>query len=328
MSRPTLTVISPVYNESEVIEEFLQALVAQLGLLESTYDTSILLVVDRCTDNTLEILKRFAESTPNLKVLALSARFGHQLSLLAGIDYATSDAIVMMDCDMQHPPELIPELVKRYEEGCDVVYTVRTYPKSVGLLKRLTSSLFYRLLHYLSTVPIHDGAADFRLISRRVAAVIRESVRERNLFLRGLISWMGFAQGCVRFQAQRRSAGQSKYAFGRMLRFGMHAVVSFSRKPLQAAISAGMVFAFIGLAQAVVAVVQYLYYDYLPAGWTTIVVLLSFFSGVQLIFLGIIGEYVGSIFDEVKRRPLYIVDEMINFESEVKSAGAAAAPAR
>jgi dolichol-phosphate mannosyltransferase len=308
----TLTVVSPVYNEAEVIESFYRALRKALGSLAERYEWRILFVVDRSSDATLEILKRIAAVDLSVGILALSSRFGHQMSLLAGIAHADSDAVIMMDSDLQHPPSQIGALLERFEQGYDIVHTIRVDERELGLLKRLSARLFYRLINSLSKVPINESAADFRLISRRVARVFQTEIRERNQFLRGLFSWVGFKSIGVPFRVGTRAAGKSKYSLGRLIRFGMQGIVSFSKRPLQAAIVVGFVFAAFGFLNAVITFLQYFLYAALPSGWTTLAILISLFSGVQLIFLGIIGEYLGAIFDEVKARPHYIVEEKVN----------------
>ncbi len=311
-----LTVICPVFNEEEVIASFYEALRAVLDGIGDRYRATILFVVDRSSDATAEVLKGIAAADEAVRLLLLSSRFGHQHSLLAGIDHADADAdaIVMMDSDLQHPPELIPALLDEFERGFDIVYTVRRDSAAVGPFKRLTSKLFYRLINRMSEVPIHESAADFRLLSRRVADVFRDGIRERGLFLRGLVSWVGFRSTGVPFEVRARAGGESKYSLARMVRFAIEGVVSFSKRPLKAAIVVGLSFALFGLAHAVVTLVQYFFYSSLPSGWTTLVILISLMSGVQLTFLGIIGQYIGAIFDEVKGRPHYIVEEKVNFE--------------
>ncbi|HCB35629.1 MAG: glycosyl transferase [Candidatus Taylorbacteria bacterium RIFCSPHIGHO2_02_49_25] len=308
----TLTVIAPVYNEEEVILDFYRELKRELEKL-SGYRTTILFSVGRGTDKTLEILKEVAEKDRAVRVLYLSARCGHQMQLLAGVDHADSDAVIMMDSDLQHPPSLILKLLAEFENGNDVVYTIREETQEQPTLRKLCSDIFYFFLNLISDVPISGNAADFRLISRRVADVFKKDVRERNLFLRGIVPWIGFNQAAVRFTAHPRRAGTSKYSLSRLITFGLSGVVSFSRKPLRLTILTGLLFALFGFLYALFTIIQYLFLESLPSGYATLVVLLSLFSGFQLIFLGIIGEYVGAIFDEVKRRPHYIVDEKINF---------------
>jgi dolichol-phosphate mannosyltransferase len=310
----TVTVICPVYNEAEVIEAFYRELRDVLTHLADRYEAKMIFVVDRSSDESLNILKGLAEKDKAIRILALSSRFGHQMSLLAGIDHSDSDAVIMMDTDLQHPPGLIPEMLERFEEGYDIVYTVRQDPPETGFFKKTATKFFYRMINLISQVPINENAADFRLISRRVAVVFQKEIRERTEFLRGLFSWVGFKSIGVPFQGRPRFAGRSKYVVSRMVRFGARGIVSFSRRPLEAAIGVGFVFAAFGFFIAVITFIQYFFYDSLPSGWTTLTILISMFSGVQLIFLGILGEYIGAIFEEVKGRPHYIIEEKVNFE--------------
>lgn len=309
----SLTVVCPVYNEEEIIERFYRELAAVLDSLRDRYESHVVFVVDRSTDGTLAILKSLAAQDPRVRILALSSRFGHQTSLLAGIDHADGDAIVMLDSDLQHPPELIPSMLDEFERGFDVVYTVRR-DHEVPMLRRLTSRLFYRVVNTMSQVPIQESAADFRLISRRVADVFRNQLREQNPFLRGLVSWVGFRRVGITFDTRSRAAGRSKYSPGRLVAFATQGVVSFSKRPLHAAVVVGSAFALFGLLVALQTLVQWFYSQHLPSGWTTLVILISGFSGIQLIFLGIIGQYIGAIFDEVKGRPHYIIEEKVNVD--------------
>lgn len=309
----TITVVCPVYNEQEIIQEFYKELSSVLLNLSEQYESKILFVVDRCTDETLVVLKRIAENDRAVQILALSSRFGHQMSLLAGIDNSHSDAVIMMDSDLQHPPSLIPNMLELFEKGYDIVYTIRQDPHEIGFFKRLSAKLFYRVINQLSQIPINENAADFRLISRRVAEVFQKQIRERNQFMRGLFSWVGYNSVYISFQAKTRTAGNSKYSFSRLIRFGMQGIISFSKRPLQSAIILGFIFASFGLVYSMMTVIQYFLDDRLPSGWATLTILISMFSGVQLIFLGIIGEYIGAIFDEVKGRPHYLIEEKVNF---------------
>jgi dolichol-phosphate mannosyltransferase len=317
----TLTIISPAYNEAEVLERFYRELSAELRPLAGRYSTSVLFVLDRSSDNSLDILKRLAADDPSVGVLSLSSRFGHQMALLAGIDHADADVIIMMDSDLQHPPSLIPALLEKYENGYDIVNTIRDDEQELGVLKRTNSRLFYWIINRISDVPINERAADFRLISRKVAEVFRHQIRERNQFLRGLLSWVGFSSISVPFRVGARAAGRSKYSTGRLMRFAAHGIVSFSKRPLQAAVILGFIFAGFGLINALITLVQYFITSSLPSGWTTLAILISVFAGVQLIFLGIIGEYIGAIFDEVKARPHYIVDERVNVVAPTEARG-------
>ena len=308
----TLTVIAPVYNEEAVIADFYRELKAELEKL-SDYAPRMLFVIGRGNDRTFPIVKGLAEEDKNLKVLWLSSRFGHQMQLLAGIDHADSDVVIMMDSDLQHPPSVIPKLLAEFEKGNDVVYAVRDKTVDQGLYRKWSSAIFYWFLNLLSDVRISGNAADFRLISRRVTEVMRHDIRERNLFLRGVIPWLGFNQVGISFLASPRKAGKSKYSLPQLVTFGLSGVVSFSRKPLRVATFVGLLFAFFGFLYAMFTIIQFFFLDTLPTGYATLVVLLAVLGGFQLLFLGVLGEYIGAIFDEVKKRPHYIVDEKINF---------------
>jgi polyisoprenyl-phosphate glycosyltransferase len=307
----TIDIVLPVYNEQEGIEAFHRALTSVLEPLAARYAFRVIYVLDRSTDGSLDILKRLAAETPAVTVLHLSRRFGHQMSLVAGIDYATDDAVIMMDCDLQHPPALIPELLERFEQGFDVVHTVRRYDADVGLLKRLTSHLFYQLQNRLSPVEIKEGVADFRLISKRVADVFRTSIREQNQFLRGLFQWVGFRSTEVTFVCPPRTAGTTKYRPFRLLAFAIIGIVSFSKLPLRIATLTGFGMATLSGLYGAWLLMKYVVSGPFPPGYASLILVVLATGGLQLMFLGIVGEYLGSVFDEVKRRPLYIVDEVI-----------------
>jgi len=313
-----LTVVAPVFNEEQVIGHFHARTHAVLSTLEGV-DATILFVVDRCTDNTLDVLRGLVEVDPKSKVIALSSRFGHQMSLLAGIENSLdADVIIMMDSDLQHPPELLPELLEKYKQGFDVVYTIRRDTEDSGTLRKIAGNFFYRVIGKLSQVPINANAADFRLISSRVAKLLSNDFRECNMFLRGIFSWMGFQQAGVEYVAEKRFAGHSKYSFSRMVQLAMAGILSFSTKPLQVGIFVGIGFAAIAFFLIIAAVIKYFIVQSIPSGWTTMVVLLLLFSGIQLIVLGIMGAYIGGIYDEVKGRPHYIIDEIISHYGIIK----------
>ncbi|WP_076998641.1 glycosyltransferase family 2 protein [Variovorax sp. KK3] len=309
-----LTVLTPVFNEEQVIGHFHQRTKAVLDGLQDV-DATIVYVVDRCTDNTLAVLREIVASDPRARVIALSARFGHQMSLLAGIEYSVdADAIIMMDSDLQHPPELIPELLAKFRAGNDVVYTIRRDTEDAGYLRKKAGNAFYYALGKISQVPINPNAADFRLISNRVARALAGGFRERNMFLRGLFSWIGFNQTGVEYVAEKRFAGHSKYSLSRMMKLAMAGILSFSTKPLQLGIFLGASFAMLAFVLIAGSIVRYFFVQTVPNGWTTLVVLSLLFSGIQLIVLGIMGAYVGGIYEEVKGRPHYIVEEVIKHE--------------
>jgi dolichol-phosphate mannosyltransferase len=310
----SLTVVCPVYNEGEVIEKFYSVLFDVLNRIPNKYTWKILFVVDRSTDNSLELLKDISSKESRVQILALSTRFGHQMVLVAGIDHSDSDVVIMLDSDLQHPPELIFKLLDEYESGHDVVYTIRTESKDNNVLARFASRSFYRVLNWLSDVQLSSGEADYRLITRRVADVFKHQIRERNQFLRGLFCWVGYKRVGVEYEAAEREYGVSKYTWSMMVNLASSGIISFSKKPLQYAIILGVIFSLLGLISAVVSVVSYFVEAHIPSGWATLSTLISLFGGIQLFFLGIIGEYIGAIFDEVKARPLYLVDERINLD--------------
>jgi len=315
MPKLKVAIVAPVFNEELVIAQFHQRTRAVLNQLDAV-ETTIIYVVDRSTDDSLDILRRIVDDDKTTKVLALSSRFGHQMSLLAGIEYAVesvvdTDAIIMMDSDLQHPPELIPQLISEYERGFEVVYTVRQDNTDAGFIRIFLGNMFYRLLRNISKLPIHANAADFRLISRRVAVTLTQSFTERKMFLRGLFSWMGFKQTSVEFVAATRYAGQSKYSLSRMLSLAATGVLSFSARPLHAGIFIGIGFAALAFLVMLSAVVAFFIDKTIPSGWTTLVSLLMLFSGIQLIMIGVMGAYIGGIYEEVKGRPHYIIEEVI-----------------
>jgi glycosyltransferase involved in cell wall biosynthesis len=308
-----LTIVAPVFNEEVVIGQFHER---TSGVLNTMYgvESRILYVVDRCTDNTLEILRDIAKGDRRVMVLALSSRFGHQMSLLAGIEQSLdSDAIVMMDSDLQHPPEMIPELLSHFLDGADVVYTVRSDTEDVSALRKTVGNLFYRLLNRFSDVAINPNSADFRLISRRVASILSEGFSERNMFLRGLFSWIGFKQVGVEYIAEKRAAGVSKYSLSRMMQLALSGILSFSTKPLLIGIFIGAALAIVALLLMIATVLNFFIDRSLPNGWTTVVTLLLLFNGAQLIVIGVLGTYIGGIYEEVKRRPRYIIEEKIAY---------------
>ncbi len=311
-----LSLVCPAYNEESVIEAFYIELARCLKSLSDRYEFEIIFVVDKSQDRTLDILRGVAASDHRVKILALSTRFGHQMSLVAGIDHCRGDAVVMMDTDLQQPPSLIPTLIAEYERGYDIVHTIRTKTANVGFFRSAASSLFYKGINKISEVRIEENAADFRLISKKVVKVFQTQIRERNQFLRGLLGWVGFKSTTVKYEASERHSGRSKYNFSKLLRFAANGVVSFSKKPLQAAIYFGTIFACLGFLLAAYTAVDYYTGGSYPPGWATLAVVTSVFSGIQLIFMGIFGEYIGAIFDEVKGRPRYIIEENIGFDEE------------
>jgi len=307
----TLTIVAPVYNEREVISRFVQAVLGQLHGLKSQYAGKILLVVDWSTDGTEEVVGELCRQNSAVSAIFLSKRFGHQNSLVAGIDHCETDLCLMMDSDLQHPPHLIPEMLRIAEAGHDIVQTVRI-DRSTSSIRKVFSSMFYSLINVLTEVNITPAGADFRLISRKVVNVLRTDIKERNLFLRGMMGWLGFRTALLEFEVQKRAGGGSKYSWRRLVKFAITGIVSFSNKPLKLAMYIGLFFSLIAFLLTLWILVSWVIHDKLPSGWTTLATMLSLFSGVQLLFLGVIGEYLGFIFEEVRGRPRYIIDRKAN----------------
>jgi polyisoprenyl-phosphate glycosyltransferase len=307
----TIDIAVPVFNEADGIEQFHRVLLAELARLADRYRFQIIYVLDRSSDGTLEILRRLAGGCPEMRVVHLSRRFGHQMSLVAGMDHSSGDALIMMDADLQHPPAVISELLARFEDGFDVVQTVRRYSGGTGWFKRRLSRVFYALQNALSPVEIKDGMADFRLISQRVVRVFQTNVREQQQFLRGLFQWVGFTRCEVPFVSAERSAGTTKYQLRRLIVFSIAGIISFSKVPLRFATLAGFSISLLGALYAAWLLWRYVTSGGFPAGYASLIIVTLLLGGLQLMFLGVLGEYLGSIFDEVKRRPLYVVDEVI-----------------
>jgi glycosyltransferase involved in cell wall biosynthesis len=302
----TLTVVAPVYNEVEGIAHFVQHLIAVLEGLPYAY--TIVLVDDGGTDGTGAVLDDLhARHADRLTVVHLSRNFGHQAALTAGMDYADGDAVICLDCDMQHPPELIPELVARWEDGFDIVQATRCEEPTASWFKHATARAFYALINRLSPTRIEPNAADFRLLSRRVVEVFKSDLRERDRFIRGLVRWVGFSYTTVDFKAPPRFAGHTKYSLRRMVSFARTGLISFSKTPLKLAVVFGFAVSALSLLYGLYAVFAYLFFRAVIPGWASTVLVGTFLGGCQLLFLGLIGEYIATIFDEIKGRPLYIV---------------------
>jgi len=308
----TYSLVVPAYNEAEVLPLLHQRLTAVMAPLAEPYE--IIVVNDGSSDRTADVLAELAGADSHLRYLTLARNFGHQVALTAGLEHATGDAVITLDADLQHPPELIPELIGRWREGFEIVYTERRDTAGVGWSKKLTSRLFYAVINRASATQIPLGAADFRLLDRRVVLALRH-LPERARFLRGLIAWLGYRQTVVPFDAAERAAGQTKYTLGRMVRFAVDAVTSFSSLPLRLASYVGFAVSAAGFLLGAATVYDFLFRPSRNVpGYTTIVVLILFLGGLQLISLGIIGEYIARIYEEVKGRPLYLVRDAVGFE--------------
>ncbi|MNK87029.1 hypothetical protein D3C87_1069550 [compost metagenome] len=311
MERPCLSVIIPIFNEEQVIELLYQRLTDMAAGLGVSYE--FVFVNDGSRDRSLELLKHIASTDPRVRVLDFSRNFGHQVAITAGMDYSQGEAVVVIDADLQDPPELIGLMLEKWREGYDVVYAVREKREGDTLFKRVTAALFYRTLKRITNVDIPLDTGDFRLMSRRAIEAMR-LVRERNRFVRGLVSWIGFRQTGIRFVRAERYAGETKYPLKKMLRFAADGIVSFSFIPLQLATFFGFLASGMSFVGILWVIYLRLFTDETITGWASLMVIMLFLGGVQLLTLGIVGEYIGRIYDEVKQRPLYLVQELFGFD--------------
>jgi glycosyltransferase involved in cell wall biosynthesis len=306
-----IDIVMPVYNEEAVLAVFHASLSRIINKLADKYRLNVVYVLDRSTDNSIEVLRQIHKQDPRVTVLHLSRRFGHQMSLVAGIDHSRADALIMMDCDLQHPPELIPEMLRKFEEGYEIVQALRKDDVHNSYVKRSLSRAFYAIQNALSPVEIEAGSADYRLITRKVIDVFQKSIREHNQFLRGLFQWVGFPTAYLTFVCPQRAGGTSKYGLSRSLLFSIAGITSFSKVPLRIATFLGFGFSAMSMFYGLWLVIMYFLVGRFPPGYASMIVAILGMGGLQLIVLGIIGEYLGGVFDEVKRRPLYIVSEKI-----------------
>lgn len=309
--KKTVSILVPCYNEEDVLPETLPQLLS-LACDRLDYDFEYILIDDGSTDRTLQVLKDAASDDARIKIISFSRNFGHQVAVCAGIDAATGDAIGLIDADLQDPPEVLLDMLSKWEEGYDVVYGVRQNRDGESQFKLLSAKFFYRTLRYLSEVPIPLDAGDFRIIDKRVAEQLRH-MKERHKFVRGMVSWVGFDQYPLHYDRQKRVAGVTKYPFAKMLKFAVDGIFSFSTKPLQAATTLGLCAALFALIAMLYALTMRVLTSNWVEGWTALMIAVLFLGGVQLISLGIIGEYLGRIYEEAKNRPLYIVRERIGF---------------
>jgi dolichol-phosphate mannosyltransferase len=312
-TRPVVSVVAPVYNEEQLLPEFYRRVVEVLESLGESFE--LVLVNDGCKDSSPEIMRQLHEQDERVKVIHFSRNFGHQLAITAGTDYASGDAVVIIDSDLQDPPELIPELVAKWREGYEVIYAVRSEREGETWFKKITATFFYRLIKGITNVDIPVDTGDFRLMDRRVVNSL-SGIREYHRFVRGLSVWVGFKQTGVPYRRAARTAGETKYPFRKMLRFALDGITSFSYLPLQLATYLGFLVAFISIIGIILAIILRLSGSEAFVGQASTLVSVLFLGGVQLIFLGIIGEYLGRIYDEVKRRPLYIVSEALGFNDQ------------
>lgn len=306
-----LSVVVPMYNEEEVVEATYERLSRVLEGLGETYE--IVFVNDGSRDRTADIVRRICASDRQVKLVDFSRNFGHQLAVTAGMDYASGRTVVLIDADLQDPPEVIPEMVKLWREGYDVVYGRRIARKGETWFKKVTAKLFYRLLRSMTSVNIPVDTGDFRLMDRKVIDTLCH-MREKQRYIRGMVSWAGFRQTGVDYVRDERFAGETKYPLRKMLRLSMDAITSFSTKPLKLASILGFLMSAAGFVYLLVVLYLRLFTDATTPGWSSMVVISLLFHGITLSLLGVLGEYIGRIYEEAKQRPLYLVSETIGFE--------------
>ena len=305
--------VVPLRDEEEILPALAARLAAVLDGLRGTWE--VVFVDDGSTDGTYGLAVELHSRDPRFKVARLSRGFGHQVALTAGLDLALGEAVVTMDGDLQHPPEVIPELVARWEAGDEIVYAVMEERQGESRFKDLTARWFYRMLRGLSEIDVPAAAGDFRLVDRRALEAFR-AMRESNRYLRGMFSWVGFRQSGIAYTSPPRPAGRSKYSRMRMFRLAGDAVIGFSSRPLRIGLNLGFVVSILSILFGLSAIVSKIAGVFVVPGWTSIMVLVGIVGGIQLVVLGIIGEYIAHIFDEVKRRPLYVVSRLHGIEPE------------
>jgi glycosyltransferase involved in cell wall biosynthesis len=303
MIKKKISVVIPSYNEVGNIDLLATRLITVLKTLPYTYE--VIFVDDGSSDGTIEKLKSIGELDDNLYYLELSRNFGHQNALKAGYDYADGDCIISMDGDMQHPPEMIPQFIEKWEEGYDVVYTCREYQDEATIFKTKSSDLFYKMINSLSDTKLEKGTADFRLIDRRVANVL-STLNENGLFMRGLVKWLGFKQYAIYYTAEARFSGKSKYTVKKMVKFAVQGITAFSVRPLYIATGVGLFFSVLAVLYIPYILISY-FTGHVVSGWSSLLATIVFFGGVQLMVLGIIGMYLGKLFMQSKQRPNYII---------------------
>jgi len=309
MKRPTLSLVLPIFNEEAVLPE-LRARLSEF-MVRLPEDTEVIFVDDGSKDDSLRLLRDMARAEPHYKVIGFSRNFGHQVAITAGIDYARGEAVVVMDADLQDPPEVVVEMLEKWREGYDVVYGKRRSRAGETWFKIVTARWFYRIFAAMIPIEVPLDTGDFRLMSRRVVVALRE-LREVHRFVRGMVSWIGFKQTAVLYDRAGRFAGETKYPLRKMIRFALDGITSFSILPLRLATYAGAMIAFLSIGVAIWAIVAHLVFQTTVPGWTAMTVLVALLAAVQLLMIGILGEYVGRIYEQVKARPSYVLRETHN----------------
>lgn len=310
-SRPTLSIVVAAYNEEEVLDIFFARLEEVLAGIGESYE--IICVNDGSRDRTAEILRDACRRDPRIKVINLARNFGKELAMTAGLDHASGDAVVPLDADLQDPPELIADFVRLWREGNHVVYAVRNARDSDSWMKRTTAAAFYAVLNKVSNVQIPENAGDFRLMDRQVVEALKQ-LRERNRFMKGLFSWVGFRQTSIEYERPRRAAGETKFNYWRLWNFALDGITGYSTAPLRVAGYFGLIFAIVAMIYGLYLLLRTMILGADVPGYASTMVAVIFMGGMQLVVLGIIGEYLGRLYNEAKHRPLYIVESALGFD--------------
>ena len=306
--RKRLSVVVSVYNEELALKDFYKEINRVLDTIQ--WDYEIVFVNDGSIDGSKEILKEFVRDSKKVKVINFTRNYGHEAAMIAGVDCAKGDAVVCMDADLQHPPVCIPEIIEKLEEGYNVINMVRTKNEDVGIIKKITSAGFYMVLNMMSPVKFENNASDFFAIDKKVINVMKCQYRERIRFLRGFIQNVGFHRTTIEYEAAKRVAGESKYSIRKLMKFSINTLFSFSDMPLKLGIYSGCITAIFGFVLMIYTIVNKIFFQ-VPAGYSTIIVFLSFMFAVLMIIIGVIGEYISILFTEIKERPIYLIDEIL-----------------
>lgn len=300
-----ISIVVPCYNEEDNIIPLTEIL---LKTLKKYNDYEIIFVDDGSYDKTLKKIKEIRNKNKKIKIISFSRNFGHQNAIKAGFDYSTGDCVISLDSDLQHPPGLIDEMIEKWQQGYQVVYAVRNNFKSLGFFKRTTSKLFYKIINSISDIKMTYNAADFRLIDREVVNALKQ-FKENYLYIRGIVSWVGFKQTTIKYKQEKRFSGESKYSLKKMIKFALSGITSFSIKPLKLSLILGFIISFFSFLYGLYALYIAFFTDRAITGWTSVIVSVLFIGGIQLFMIGVLGEYLGKLFMENKRRPNYIIKE-------------------
>ncbi|MER9337803.1 glycosyltransferase family 2 protein [Mesorhizobium sp. M0293] len=315
---PLYSLVLPIYNEEQVLPRLVERISSLMCRLDG--EAEAIFVDDGSHDGSVEYLRDAVAAEPRFRLIELSRNFGHQIAITAGMDAAAGDAVIVMDADLQDPPEVVLDLVAKWKEGFEIVYARRVKREGESWFKRFTASLFYRLLEQMTSVDIPRDVGDFRLVGRKALETFRH-MPEHDRFVRGMFGWMGFKQAAVPFERPARAHGQTKYPFWKMVHLAVHAIVSFSEQPLRLALWGGLAVSALAVAFGAYAIFAWIFETGVIAGWTSTVVIVSLLCGINLFMTGVAGLYVGSIHAEVKRRPLYVIDRLTGFNKAIPAVG-------